>query len=270
MRNEQEERIRTLKHGEETAHFNMLNLTYDPWGSEEEWKRRYRLHPDFDITENVVIVEKNGQWAGGGTAWFREALLKNNKKIPVYAAGSLYVHPDFRGKGVYSTAMRSLNQLAQKKGAALGFTFPAIYRIVAVALPKYGFVPIFYPTTNVLVLNPDKFFQFLISRAQKTYFPENLNGIKFRLTVSFNTAQDRREISGTFRIENGQIYESRESQDKGHVDLTVKTEIGTLMQIISAFYIGRRALLFRLFSASVMRRLKIRFSMKLFRAFLGF
>lgn len=265
----QRERIRTLKRGEETAHFNMLNLCYDPWGSEEEWRRRYVLHPDFDVTENVVIVEKNGEWAGGGTAWFREALLKNNKKIVVYGAGDLYVHPDHRGRGIYSTAMRSLNQLAQKKGAVLGFAFPSIYRIPAIALPKYGFVEVFHPMTHVFVLNPEKFFQFLISRAKKAYFPEKFNGIKFKLTVSFSTPNGRREITEAFMLEKGRILELKGAQDKERIDLTVKTEIGVLLRIVGAFYLGKRSLISPLLAALLKRRLKFRFSLKFLRSFLG-
>lgn len=265
----QGESVRTLKHGEETAHFNMLNLSYSPWGSEEEWRRRYVLHPDFDVSENVVIVEENGEWAGGGTAWFREALLKNNKTVRVYGAGDLYVHPEHRGKGVYSTAMRSLNMLAQEKGAVLGFAYPAIYRVPSLALPKYGFVPIFNPIAHVFVLNPEKFFQFLISRAKKAYFPEKFNDMKFRLTVSFNTPLAKHEVTGVFRIEKGEVSELNGTQDSGHMDLTVKAEIGTLLQMISAFYYGKRPLLFHLLSALLKRRLKLGFSTKFLRAFLG-
>lgn len=263
------ERIRTLRLGEETAHFNMLNLCFDPWGHQEEWKRRYVLYPNFDVEENVVIVEKNGAWAGGGTAWFREALMKNNKKIMVYCAGDLYVHPDHRGRGVYSTAMRSLNQLAKRKGSVLGFVFPSIYRLPAMVLPKYGFVRVFYPMTHVFVLNPKKFFKFLISRAKKAYLPEKFNGMRFELTVSFDTPSGKHIITETFQVEKGQISESKEVPDKDHVDLAVKTEIGVLLKIVGGFYLGKRALILSLFAALLRGRLRFRFSTRFIRLFLG-
>lgn len=263
------ERIRTLRRGEESAHFNMLNLAYAPWGSEEEWRRRYALHSDFDVAENVLIVEENGEWAGGGTAWFREALLKNDRKIVVYGAGDLYVHPDHRGKGVYSTAMRGLNELAQKRGAILGFAYPSIYRLPAMALPKYGFVEVFYPSTCVLVLKPDKFFQFLVARAKKAFLPEKFNGIKLRLVVSFDTPNGKREIDGVFLVEKGQINELKEPQNNERVDLTVKTEIGVLLKVVSSFFLGKRRLILLLLAATLKRRLRFRFSMKIIRAFLG-
>ena len=209
----QRERIRTLRRGEETTHFSMLNLCYNPWvGDEDDWRRRYVLHPNFDFTENVLIVEENGEWAGGGTAWFREALLKNNEKIMVYGAGDLYVHPDHRGKGIYSTTMRSLNQLAQKKGAVLGFAFPSIYGLAAIVLNKYGFSDVLCPMTHVLVLKPEKFFQFLISK--KAIFPEKFNGIKFKLTVSFETPNGKRKITEAFQLEKGQFSKLKETPKK--------------------------------------------------------
>ena len=265
-----EDRIRTLRRGEEIAHFNMLNLCFDPWvGDMDEWRRRYVLHPDFDFTENVVIVEENGEWAGGGTAWFREALLKNNKKIMVYSAGDLYVHPDHRGKGIYSTAMRSLNQLGQKKGAALGLTFVSIYRLPAIALPKYGFVGMFYPKTHVVVINPEKFFQFLISRAKKAYFPEKFSGIMLKLTVSFNTPTGKREITEVFKLEKAQFLEVKNGSYKKHMDLTVKAEVGAFLRIVGAFYLGKRHLLLSVLAALLKGHLRIRFSVKFLKLFLG-
>jgi GNAT superfamily N-acetyltransferase len=263
------ETTRTLRRNEETAHFNMLNLCYAPWGSLEEWTRRYIHHPDFDVTENVVVVEENSQWAGGGTGWFREALLKNNKSVRVYGAGDLYVHPNHRGKGIYSTAMRSLNQLAQEKGAALGFAYPSIYRLPAMALPKYGFVEVFYPTTQVLVLNPEKFFRFLTSRAKKAFFSEKFNGIRLNLTVSFNTPKGKREITGKFMVENGQVQELPATSEKEQMDLAVKTEAGVLLRLVSGYYLGKRRLLIFVLKNLIRRRLRVRFSMKFLKSFLG-
>ena len=263
------ERIRTLRLREETAHFEMLNLCFDPWGSRQEWKRRYVLYPDFDVAENVIIVERNGEWAGGGTAWFRQALMKNNKKTMVYCAGDLYVHPDHRGRGVFSTAMLSLNQLAQRKGSALGFAFPPIYSLAAMSLPKYGFVGVFYPMTHVSVLKPKKFFRFLISRAKKAILPEKFNGIKFRLIVSFDTPNGKHVITETFQVERGQISECKDASAKEHVDLAVKTEIGVLLKIVCGFYFGKRVLILSLLSALLRGHVRFRFSTRFIRSFLG-
>lgn len=262
-------RIRTLRRGEETAHFNMLNLCFDPWGGQEEWKRKYVLYPDFNAAENVVVVEKNGEWAGGGTAWFRQALMKNNKKTMVYCAADLYVHPYYRGRGVYSIAMRSLNQLAQRKEAVLGFVFPSIYRLPAMALPKYGFVEVFHPMTHVFVLHPEKFFKFLMSRAKVAYLPERFNGIKFELTVSFDTPTGKHVITEKFQVENGQLSESKKVPHKEHIDLAVRTEIGVLLKIVSGFYLGKKALILSLLAALVKGRLRFHVSTRFIRLFLG-
>jgi len=263
------ETTRTLRKNEGPAHFDMLNLCYAPWGSLEEWTRRYVHHPDFDITENVVVVEESDKWAGGGTGWFREALLKNNKSVRVYGAGDLYVHPDHRGKGIYSTAMKSLNQRAKEKGAALGFAYPSTYRLPAMALPKYGFIEVFYPTTQVLVLNPEKFFKFLTSRAMKAFLPERFNGLRLKLTVSFSTPKGRHEITGRFRVENGQVEELQMTGEKERMDLAIKTEAGILLRLVSDYYLRKRRLLILVLKSLFRRRLSVRFSMKFLKSFLG-
>lgn len=260
--------IRNLRIGEEKKHFEMLNLCFDPWGSKEKWKRFY-VQPDFDITKNVVVAEENGEWAGGGTAWFREAISEKNSKIKVYLAGDLYVHPKHRGKGIYSAAMRSLNDLAQKGGATLGFAFPSIYTTPSVALPKYGFVNIFYPTTRILVLNPEKFLQYLISQVQEAYLPRKFEGLKFRLIVSFSLPQRRCRLCRTFQVKSGRLNELTGAIEETKVDLTIDTDIDMLLRISTCFYLRKKALFPMLFLAFLRRRLKLRFSMDFLRIVLG-
>jgi GNAT superfamily N-acetyltransferase len=245
----------------------MLNICYDPWGTKEEWRMRYVVHPDFDVSENVLVVEQGGQWAGGGAAWFRELILKNNNRIKVYSAGDLYVHPDHRGRGVYSAAMQGLNRLAAERGAILGFAFPSVYRLPATALPRYGFVEVFYPSTYVLVLNPRRFFEFLVARAKTALVPERFDGITFKLTVRFNTSKGQSEITGLFKIEAGKIDELTEGRAVKSVDLTVKVEAGVLLRIMSSFYLRKKLIL--LIAANWMKgSLKVRPSLRLVRTLL--
>ena len=64
--------IRTLRRGEEKEHLRLLNLCYGYWGDEALWRRRYN-QPGFDPYSNVIVVEEDGKWVGGGTMWFRRA-----------------------------------------------------------------------------------------------------------------------------------------------------------------------------------------------------
>jgi hypothetical protein len=137
------------------------------------------------------------------------------------------------------------------------------------ALPKYGFVEVFYPTTQVLVLNPEKFFEFLISRAKKAFFPEKFNRLRFKLTVSFNTPKGRREITGRFQVENGQVQELQATSEKEHMDFAVKTEAGVLLRLVGGYYLGKRRLLIFVLTNLIRRRLRVRLSMKFLKSFLG-
>jgi GNAT superfamily N-acetyltransferase len=257
--------VRTIREGEEEKHLQMLNLAFEEWGSVEEWRKKY-VQPDFDLKENVLVIEEKGKWAGGGTAWFRDAFLRSGKKIRVYMAGDLYVNPEFRGKGVYSTAMESLNKMASAKGAVLAFAFPSIYRLPSIALPKYGFVNIAYPKTRLLVLNPENFLSYILSNLREAYLPPRFDGMHVRLAVHFDSPKGRRCVTAIFRVEKGTISESDESRK---IDLHVAMTASVLLKISSGFYLRRRMLFVMLISAVLRRQLKARFSRRFLRAFLG-
>jgi len=261
--------VRFLSEDEKEEHLKTLNMCYNPWGDEKEWRRRYAWSSDFDVTRNVLLVEENGEWAGGGTAWLREAFLSNNGKIKVYEAGDLYVLPQFRGKGIYSTAMRSLNETAQKGGSVLGFGFPSIYGVAASALPKYGFVDAFYPVTKIFLLKPEKFLNYFISRLEEFVLPKKLDGLRVKLTVSLGKA-DSAVLSKSFIVETGQLKELTASREDEKADLKVKADIELLAQASSLFYRHKRTLFLYMFSALLRRRLGVRFSFKFLKALVGF
>lgn len=263
-----ERKIRCLRKGEEKKHFETLNLCYNPWGEEEEWKRRYMQFPEFDLTKNVLIVEENGEWAGGATAWLREALLSNDKKISVYEAGDLYVLPAFRGKGIYSTAMRSLNEMAKKRGAVFGFGFPSIYGVAATALPKYGFADVFYPVTKIFLLKPQKFLDYFLSRLEEFAFPPKFNGLRIKLIMPLDKTNIRAVIK-VFHVENGQLKEEKDTAEVKKADLTIKAQIGFLSKGSSLFYRQKKTLYLHLLFSLLLRRVGVRFSLHFIKAFLG-
>jgi len=264
----EERKVRYLRVGEEKKHLEALNSCFNPWGDESEWKRKYTEFPRFNFTKNVIIVEESGEWAGGGTAWFREASLSNNKKLTVYEAGDLYVLPTFRGKGIYSTAMRSLNEMARKRGAALGFAFPNIYHIAATALPKYGFADVFYPITKILLLKPERFFNYFLSRLEEFVFPPKFDDLKIKLIVSFDEKHDH-PVSMMFGVEKGRLKELTSTTEGEKIDLVIKADMGLLTKAFSLFYRRKKILYLHLFFALLCRRLGVRFSLRFLKTFLG-
>lgn len=254
--------VRNLRRGEEIKHFEMLNLCFAAWGSKKKWERLY-LQPHFDITKNVVVVEENGEWIGGGTAWFRETFLKTNGKTKAYIAGDGYVHPNHRGKGVYSTFMRSLNRLAKKRGASLGFGFISLYGIPFLALRKYGFIDIFHPMTKYLVLNPKNFLHFLIAQLGDFDLPKKLEGLKLGLTISFRVSNRKCTVNKILQIRNGILRESDENaRNVEDIDLTIRTDIQTLLFIFRCFFLKKKAIFPVILIAILSRHLKLRFSLK--------
>jgi len=252
-------KVRNLKPEEEKSHLEMLNLCYGRWGSKERWRKRYH-QSEFDITKNVLVVEESGKWIGGVTTWFREAFLRNNKKIKLYIAGDAYVHPNHRGKGVYSISMRKSMELAQRKGATLGLGFISIYAIPFVALPRYGFVDIFYPQTKIFVLKPERFIHYVSRLLQLANFPKKLEGIKIQLAISLNTPQ-RQTIGRVFEVKKRKLCEltDESAPQIAHrkTDLQVTADMNALLKILFVFYLKKRSLLIILLKAFLQRRLKL-------------
>ena len=262
-----ERNFRYLRNDEARRHFDTLNSCYHPWGDEGEWKRRYTKFPEFDFTKDVIVAEENGKWTGGGTAWFREASLSNDKKIRVYEAGDLYVLSDFRGKGVYSTTMRSLNKMAQERGAVLGFGFPSVYGVAASALPKYGFVDAFYPVTKIFLLKPEKFLDYFHSHLEDYVFPPKYDGLKLKIIVPLNEKRANR-LSKMFRVEKGRLKELTNPREVA--DFVVKADFELLAQASSLLYRRKKTLYAHLILALLRGRLSFRLSLRFLKAFLGF
>lgn len=262
-------KVRNLRVGEEKKHLEMLNLCFQPWGDEEKWKRHYEQR-HFNATENVVVVEEDNEWIGGGTAWFHDVFLRNDRKTRVYIAGDGYVHPNHRGKGVYSSFMQSLNELARKKRASLGFGFISIYGTPFKALPKYGFVDIFYPSTHILVLNPDKFFNFLIAQLEGISFSKNLEGLKLKLTIPFITPKGKHEIAKVFQVKRGILCEvERDIEDSNNIDVAIKADVSALLRILKHIHLSKRTLFLIVFANFLLGRFRMRFSIRLARMALG-
>jgi len=264
-----ERRVRGLRVGEEKKHFEILNLCFHPWGDWEEWRRRYE-QPDFNLTENIVVVEENNEWIGGGTAWFRDAFVQRGKKTKVYIAGDGYVHPNHRGKGVYSTIMQSLNELARKKGASLGFGFISSYETPFTALPKYGFVDVFYPATNILVLNPDRFMVFLTAQMNGILLPKKFEDLKLALTISFNVLRKKHEVTKLFEIKNGRLHEVKgDIKNVRNVDFSIKTDIGTLLKVFRHLHFRKKTLFLIAFASFLIGRFRIKCSVRFAKRALG-
>lgn len=251
--------VRNLRSNERKRHLGMLNLCFGSWGDERKWERLY-LEKGFDITKNVIVVEEDGQWMGGGTAWFREAFLKTNKKIKVYIAGDGYVHPNHRGKGVYSTFMRSLNELAQKQGAPLGFGFISIYGIPFKAAPKHGFANLFYPVTKILPLNPENFLSYLFDQLKELSLPVNFEGLKLKFIVLFRKHKRKCTVNKIFQIKNRKLCELLSHKDDVALDLILQTDIGTLLSIFTHFRRRKRAVIPVVIANFLLGRLRFRFS----------
>ena len=264
--------VRNLRSGEEKKHLEMLNLCYGFWGNEEKYKRLY-FQEGFEATNNALIVEEAGKWIGGGTVWFLEAFLKEERKVKVCISGDAYVHPKYRGQGVYSTCVRARDRLAQEKGASLGISFTSIYNTPFFGLQKHGFINVFHPATKILVLHPQRYFDFLIKQLKDVEFPEKLEGKTVELTVFLKSFKGRHKVSEVFQVKNRKLEKitasdlTRKFAQK--VDLQISADLGTLEKTLRHFHLRKKSRFILLFVDIMRRRLKLRFSARMLKAILG-
>lgn len=268
--------VRNLRSGEEKKHLEMLNLCYGFWGDEEKYKRFYSQE-GFEVTNIVLIVEEAGKWIGGATVWFLEAFLKEERKVKVCISGDAYVHPEYRRQGVYSTCVRpacARAMRAQEKGASLGTSFTSIYNTPRARLQKHGFIDMFYPATKILVLHPQRYFDFLIKQLKDVEFPEKLEGKTVELTVFLKSFKGQDKVSEVFQVKNKKLEKvtasnlTRKLAQK--VDLQISADIETLEKTLRRFHLRKKSRFPLLFVDIMRRRLKLRFSARMLKAILGF
>ena len=260
-------KFRNLRRDEEKKHFDMLNFCFNPWGSEEKWRSKY-CQEGFDISENVTVVEENGEWIGGCTAWFRDAFLKRNRKVKVQLSGDGYTLPHHTGKGVYATCVQSTRDPACKNGACAGFGFVTLYGGPFVSLLKLGYVDLFHPTTKILVLNPEKFFQYICLQAEYVHLPEKFEGIMLRMFVSIKYLKGTVRLCRVFQIKDRKLWELAGITDK-KTDLQISTDIETLFKFFRYFHFRRKIAFLVLLVAFLRGRFRVRFSLKFLKTILG-
>ena len=259
--------VRNLRSGEEKKHLEMLNLCYGFWGDEERYKRFYSGEA------RALIVEEEGKWIGGGTVSFLEAFLKEERKVKVCISGDAYVHPKYRGQGVYSTCVRARDRLAQEKDASLGISFTSIYNIPFFALQKHGFINVFHPATKILVLHPQRYFDFLIKQLKDVEFPEKLEGKTVELTVFLKSFKGQHKVSEVFQVKNKKLEKvtvsnlTRKLAQK--VDLQISADIETLEKTLRRFHLRKKSRFPLLFVDIMRRRLKLRFSARMLKTILS-
>ena len=237
---ESKRQVRLIKPEEVARHLDMLNQAYAPWGSQAEWENKY-TQPGFRPTENILVVEEDGKWVGGGTAWYREAIV-NGKRVRVYMPGDFFTHPEHRGKGVYSTSHRGLKKLAREKGAALGVTFPSPRGLPYRALPKYGFCDIYRPRTKIKLLNPARLIPML--EHEKIGILQKFEGKRIRLVTPAEVV--------LFEVKDSSLKRVAEIPK---ADISIRSDFPTLFRIFARYQEGKRQLVLAAMRAVLSGRL---------------
>ena len=157
LRREMQERmaLRSYTGNEERRILDFLNLCYGAWGNLDEWKWRNVEYPTFE-DDNIVIAELNGDIVGHGALFFRNLYMPNIGALCTSTLGDAGVHPEYRGKGVYSRITYETRiPIAKSKGAALLFLHMQKGSLTHKANRKRGFIEIHYPV-YIKIINGKK------------------------------------------------------------------------------------------------------------------
>ena len=224
---ESKRQVRLIKPEEMAKHLDMLNQAYAPWGSQAEWENKY-TQPGFRPTENILVVEEDGKWVGGGTAWYRDATV-NDRRVRVYMLGDSFTHPEHGGKGIFSTSTRGLNRLAKERGVALGVTFTSPRGLSYRALPKYGFYDIYRPRTKIKLLNPARLIPMLVH--EKIGILQKFEGKRIRLVTPAEVV--------LFEVKDSSLKRVSEIPK---ADISIRSNFPTLFWIFARYQEGKRQL----------------------------
>ncbi len=239
-------RVRNIAEIEAEKHLAMLNKCFAPWGNRQEWENKYKR--EHDITKNIFVVEEEGKWIGGGSALWRRVLI-SEKEVRAYIPSDLYTLPEHTGKGVYSTAMKALNDYATNENTALGIAFISLRETPYKALPKYGFTDVFYYDTYIKILKPESFIH-LIDR-------ENIRFLEKLGKIYLNIITDAENV--LLKIENGIIHKTDEAVE---VDIVIKSDFNTLFSLYSSTFKGKVRLVIETTLALLRRKLSVRTSLR--------
>jgi len=245
--------VRYLRPGEEGKHLAMLNLCFGRWGDARKWRRRY-IQPGFDITKHVLVVEEDGEWAGGVTIWPRTVKLKNGRKVIAYIPGGGYVHPKHRGKGIYSTFMKRSLAISRDRGASFAIAFVFIYGVPPIALPKYGFIDAFHVKSRLLVLKPGRLLEHMLRLLEMVYIPIRSVSAIIEVELSYGPVKRR----GLFRIVEQRLVRMSNMRYKANVDLTIKMDVYVLLKLHELIRLNKKRALIDVIGAVITGRLKIR------------
>jgi N-acetylglutamate synthase-like GNAT family acetyltransferase len=147
--------VKDYSEGRETEIVDFLNLCFGAWGDLEKWRYAYSQYPSFS-NEDIVIMEKGGKIVGHGGIHLRDLVLKNKGRVPAALLGDAAVHPNCRGKGIYSRIVELRLDRARSRGASFAFWWAFKNSIPYKTGLKCGFIEVKQSPLFMKILKPEK------------------------------------------------------------------------------------------------------------------
>jgi GNAT superfamily N-acetyltransferase len=132
-----------------------LNLCFGGWGNVVKWLYLYKYYPTFSDDDVVIIENRDGKIIGHGGLHIKDFMIRHKYKVPVALFCDAAVHPNHRGKGIYSKIIKLRFDSAKSRGASLVFWW-----VLKGATPykigiKRGFIEVKQPPIYMKILKPE-------------------------------------------------------------------------------------------------------------------
>jgi N-acetylglutamate synthase-like GNAT family acetyltransferase len=244
---------RTFRYEDEEGVKQLVKNAFGGFLEGDFWDWKYKLNPNFNPSL-VMVAEKNGVIIGC-THWLLKTFrLSPSLETKAMLGADIAVHPEYRGKGVGKSLLRSLrsSEVMRNEQPSIAYAFANPSLTKHFHTPAVGYIPA--PDRTVLyfkILNWKKLedsIRVLNEQIAAGEFKERLS--KFELKVLF-------KISNTpqlcFRMtEKGITVEEKERNCK-NADVTIVGDLAMLQKVRTAK--KRR---WSMFSSLLTRKLKIK------------
>jgi hypothetical protein len=226
LRSSPELKYRPYQPGDEVSILELLNIGFEVRFDLDTWKWRYINFPSFR-KENVLIVESDRRIMGHRGMFQREMCL-GESKVPTVTFGDSTVHPDFRGKGVYSQIWQVSTGKTRAKGTCLLFGFQSKDSLPNIlANRKLGFMEV--PQIKyVKILNPKRVFKAYLKKWMRTAVNREVYD-ELKHCVAFHVEAD------TFSL--GELGDEEFTPQESTVEISIKE---SAMPLLMRFMVGHR------------------------------
>ncbi len=234
MNKEHDYSCRTFRYEDEEGVKQLIKNAFEGFLDGDFWDWKYKLNPNFNPS-SVMVAEKNGVIIGCNHWLLKAFRLSPSLETKAMLGADIVVHPEYRGKGVGTSLLRSLrsSEVMRNEQPSIAYIFANPSLTKHFHTPAGGYIPA--PDRTVLyfkILNWKKLedsIHVFNEQIAAGKFKERLS--KFELKVLF-------KISNTpqlcFRMTEKGITVEEKEKNCENADVTIVGDLAMLQKVRTA------------------------------------